>query len=176
MLWLQDFWRDECGAVLSAEAVVVGTVVVAGATAGLTMVGKAANEELRDVARSLRSLDQSYTIQGFKMTNGRAFTSGSSFVQEPVAESLKALDHEATATEKVDGKQPDQPKKKKKKKPAQDDAAVDAVLDPSGSDVAPVAESNLDFGPNAAEPVEEFEAAEAGEEIDAETKLVAPGV
>jgi hypothetical protein len=172
MMWLQDFWRDECGAVLSAEAVVVGTVVVAGATAGLSMVGKAANDELRDVARSLRSLDQSYTIHGFKMTNGRAHTAGSMFVQEPVAESLKALDHEAARAEQGDGKQPNQPKKKRKKKPAQDESAVDT----SASGVADLAEAPADFGPNAAEPVEEAEPVEAGDIIDAETKLIAPGV
>jgi hypothetical protein len=169
MLWLNRFWRDEGGAVVSAEAVVVGTVVVAGATAGLSMVGKAANDELRDVARSIRSLDQSYVIHGFRMTNGRAHTAGSSFLQQPVAESLKALDHEAlpaTAEEKkpeaAPAKPAETPKKKKKKKPKDDETAF-------------VDEAN-DFGPAASFEAMESEQDEPSEAVSAEDKLIEPGV
>ena len=173
MLWIQKFWQDEGGAVVSAEAVVVGTVVVAGATAGLKMVGDAANGELRDVARSIRSLDQSYAIQGFRMTNGRAWTSGSAFAQEPVAESLKALDREAVPAD-PSGKQPEAapakpatpPKKKKKKKPNSDETAVRD-------------EATTDFGPAAADSYSELPADSlSGDEalpVDAGAKLEHPG-
>lgn len=173
MLWIQKFWRDESGAVVSAEAVVVGTVVVAGATAGLKMVGDAANAELRDVARALRSVDQSYVIHGFRMPNGRAWTSGSAFAQEPVAESLKALDHEAVPVD-PSGKQPqaapakpaETPKKKKKKKPNTDETAVRD-------------EATTDFGPAAADSYSELPADSlSGDEalpVDAGAKLEHPG-
>ncbi len=46
--------------------------------AGLTTVAQAVNEELRDVARALRSLDQSYAIRGFQGCG--AATAGSVFI------------------------------------------------------------------------------------------------
>ena len=176
MLWIRKFWRDEGGAVVSAEAVVVGTVVVAGATAGLKMVGQAANDELRDVARSLRSVDQSYVIHGFRMPNGRAWTSGSSFAQEPVAESLKALDHLAVPAdpavkpqESAPTKPEEAPKKKKKKKPNTDEtAAIDGAI-----------ESTTDFGPAAADSYSELPAdglpIDEATPVDAGAKLDHPG-
>jgi hypothetical protein len=82
-------WRDEVGVLLSAEAVVVGTVAVVGLTTGLTVVAKSVNEELQDVAFAIRSLDQSYSIPAIEGCGAR--TAGSSFTQEPVKESLAEL-------------------------------------------------------------------------------------
>lgn len=82
-------WRDEAGVLLSAEAVVVGTVAVVGLTTGLTVVAKSVNEELQDVAFAIRSLDQSYSIPAIEGCGAR--TAGSSFTQEPVKESLAEL-------------------------------------------------------------------------------------
>ena len=59
---LSTLWNDEAGVLLSAEAVVVGTVAVVGLTAGLSTVATSVNEELKDVAYAIRSLDQSYSI------------------------------------------------------------------------------------------------------------------
>lgn len=169
MLWWNKFWKDEGWAVVSAEAVVVGSVVVAGATAGLSVVGKAANEELRDVARAIRSLDQSYVIHGFRMTNGRACTAGSAFIQQPVAESLKALDHEAVPAgdgvqkpQAAPAKPAETPKKKKKKKPNDETALVE--------------EGAADFGPAASYEVLESEQDDPSEAVSAEAKLIEPGV
>ncbi|MCA9037668.1 MAG: hypothetical protein KDA91_21190 [Planctomycetaceae bacterium] len=94
-------WSDESGVLLSAEAVVVGTVAVVGLTAGLSTVASSVNEELRDVGFAIRSLDQSYTIPA--MEGCGACTAGSSFTQEPVEKSLKELDaayRKAEASEK----------------------------------------------------------------------------
>lgn len=82
-------WRDDAGVLLSAEAVVVGTVAVVGLTTGLTVVAKSVNEELQDVAFAIRSLDQSYSIPAIEGCGAR--TAGSSFTQEPVKESLAEL-------------------------------------------------------------------------------------
>ena len=82
-------WKDEHGILLSAEAVVVGTVAVVGLTAGLSVVTKSVNEELQDVAFAIRSLDQSYSIPAQKGCG--AMTAGSSFKQEPVEKSLDEL-------------------------------------------------------------------------------------
>lgn len=88
-LW-KTFWKDEAGVILSAETVLLGTVGVIGATVGLSAVTQSVGDEMTDLARSLRSLDQSYHVEGVKL--GSAWTAGSSFTQEPVEASLKRLD------------------------------------------------------------------------------------
>ena len=87
MKWLHALLRDESGAVLSSELVMVGTVGVVGATVGLSALKESVNQELVDVAKAVRSLDQSYCIEGTKGCG--AWTAGSSFQQEPVEKSLK---------------------------------------------------------------------------------------
>ncbi len=83
------FVKDEAGAVVSAELVVLGTVCLVGATVGLRAVSKAVNEELVDVACAIRSLDQSYSYPGF--CSGGAWSAGSSFIQEPAEVSVLRL-------------------------------------------------------------------------------------
>lgn len=89
MHWWQSLWTDERGFLLSAEAVLLGTVGIIGATVGLGAVAYAVNEELTDVACAIRSLDQSYALQG--RSSPFAWTAGSSYQQKPVAESLEEL-------------------------------------------------------------------------------------
>ncbi len=86
---LSQLWKDEYGVLLSAEAVVVGTIAVVGLTTGLTVVSRSISEELQDVAFAIRSLDQSYTIPAQEGCGAR--TAGSSFTQEPVQKSLNEL-------------------------------------------------------------------------------------
>lgn len=76
--------RDESGLILSAEAVVLGTVGVVGASVGLSSIAYSINEELKESAFSLRSLNQSYCIKGF--SGHGSCTAGSSFTQKPVEE------------------------------------------------------------------------------------------
>ena len=109
-------WRDEAGVLLSAEAVVVGTVAVVGLTTGLTVVAKSVNEELQDVAFAIRSLDQSYSIPAIEGCGAR--TAGSSFQQEPVKESLAELTaviEKAEKEEKTQAERLEQQMKKKDK-------------------------------------------------------------
>ncbi len=90
MSWLKSLWTDESGSVLTAEAVLLGTMGVAGATVGMNMASNSVKEELKDVSRSMRPLDQSYEIAGF--TGCRARTAGSNFRQTPVKKSIQRLD------------------------------------------------------------------------------------
>jgi hypothetical protein len=89
MRLFSQLWNDENGVLLSAEAVVVGTVAVVGLTTGLTVVARSVNEELQDVAFAIRSLDQSYSIPAQEGCGSR--TAGSSFTQEPVQKSIDEL-------------------------------------------------------------------------------------
>ncbi len=86
---LHQLWQDEIGVILSAEAALLGTVGVIGATVGLSTVNKAVNDELTEVASAFRSLDQSYHFEGRHGCG--AWTAGSSYRQPCVEESLKEL-------------------------------------------------------------------------------------
>ena len=89
MKLLRTLWNDECGAILSAELVMVGTLGVVGMTVGLATVSDAVNGELTEFAMAIRSLDQSYCVEG--QSSRRAWTAGSSFIQQDVEESLAEL-------------------------------------------------------------------------------------
>ena len=86
---LKNLLADESGFVLSAEAVLVGTVGVLGATVGLSAISQSLNDELGELALSIRSLDQSFEYQG--QASCGAWTAGSSYIQPPVEESRAAL-------------------------------------------------------------------------------------
>ncbi len=81
---LKRLRQDECGVILSAEIVIVGSLLVVGLITGLTCLQQAVDGELRDVAQAFGALDQSYSFSShFKPgVNGRccAFTAGSSYL------------------------------------------------------------------------------------------------
>lgn len=110
---LNDLWRDESGAVVTSELVLLGTVGVLGATVGLNQVSDALNGELRDVASAVRSLDQSYHIPARRSCTG-AWTACSTFRQAPVEQSLQELWSE-DAKEEAEIKAPVVPRKEKQK-------------------------------------------------------------
>ena len=89
MSYFTRLWNDETGAVLSAEAVMVGTIGVVAVSAGLKMASSAVHDEMTEVAHAIRSLDQSYSYEGYQTE--RAFTASSSYRQRDVEESLKDL-------------------------------------------------------------------------------------
>ncbi|WP_437231131.1 hypothetical protein SH661x_002386 [Planctomicrobium sp. SH661] len=104
-LW-KALWIDESGMIVSAEAALLGTVGVVAATVGLTAAGRSINDELKDVAFSIRSLDQSYSFEGHRSPH--AWTAGSSFTQAPVEESLKQLQQQIDEQERQLQKQTDE--------------------------------------------------------------------
>lgn len=82
---LYSLLNDEAGFVVSAELVLVATILVIGLIVGLSEVQHAVNSELNDVADSIGSLNQSYSYSGFHKSTGflgiqnHAFTRGSAF-------------------------------------------------------------------------------------------------
>lgn len=86
---LLSLLQDESGAILSAEAALLGTVGVLGAVVGVNLFAQSVNDKLRDVAYSFRSLDQSYSVAGH--SSPTAWTAGSGYTQEPVETSLKRM-------------------------------------------------------------------------------------
>jgi hypothetical protein len=95
MLHVKKLWNDEGGAVLSAEVVLVGTVAVLGSVTGLHMAAQAVDEELREFAYAIRSLDQSYAFLGHHSC--RAWSAGSCYRQPDVQQSLSELCGESAA-------------------------------------------------------------------------------
>ncbi len=85
----KTFWNDENGLVLSSEIVLLGTMGVVGATVGLNKLSTAVNEEMTEMAYAIRSLDQSYSYNGFCGRGG--WVAGSSYRQQDVEISLKEL-------------------------------------------------------------------------------------
>ncbi len=63
---MKKFWNDESGVIISAELVLVLTICVLGVIVGLSQVVLAVNEELIDFAHAVGSLNQSFSIPGFR--------------------------------------------------------------------------------------------------------------
>ena len=79
---LRSFWNDEAGSVVSAELVTIGTVVAVGAVTGMQTVSTAVNDEMKDVTKAMRSLNQSNSYRGFRGCN--SMTAGSAFVDTSI--------------------------------------------------------------------------------------------
>ena len=82
---LRQLINDEAGFIVSAELVLIATIVVIGLIVGLSEVQHALVTELNDVADAVGKLNQSYFYSGFSkdksFTGGvSAFTRGSAFV------------------------------------------------------------------------------------------------
>jgi Flp pilus assembly pilin Flp len=79
---VRQLLNDEAGFIISAELVLVATLLVIGLIVGLSEVQHAVVSELNDVADAIGELNQSYSFSGFHKTDFRsvhAVTYGSDF-------------------------------------------------------------------------------------------------
>ena len=80
---LKSLWNDESGVILSAELVLIATILVLGMIVGLVELQVAIVGELSDLASAFGNLDQSYQLSGFSSLkrNGdiKARTHGASY-------------------------------------------------------------------------------------------------
>ncbi|MDA1229349.1 MAG: hypothetical protein O2856_01120 [Planctomycetota bacterium] len=83
---LKALRQDEYGVILSAEIVVIGTVLVLGLLTGMVCLQKSINCELGDFAQAIDNIDQSYSFSGHRKAGNHntsgfccAFTAGSAF-------------------------------------------------------------------------------------------------
>jgi len=74
---LKRLWNDEGGAIISAELVLVATILVIGMIVGLKSVRDAVVTELADVGQAISAINQSYRYGG--VTGHFAQTMGSNF-------------------------------------------------------------------------------------------------
>jgi len=71
-------WADQSGAVVSAELIIIATILVLGMIVGLTTVRDQVVQELGDLAAAVASINQSYSFSG--VTGHHSSTAGSIFV------------------------------------------------------------------------------------------------
>ncbi len=64
--------HDDAGFIVSAELVLVATIVVLGMIVGLAELSTAINQELEDVASAFGSINQSFEFSGNSGHKGRA--------------------------------------------------------------------------------------------------------
>lgn len=79
---LKQLIHDEAGFIVSAELVLIATILVIGLVVGLSEVQHAVNAELNDVGDAIGQLNQSYSFSGFTKNDRRgthAFSRGSAF-------------------------------------------------------------------------------------------------
>ncbi len=74
---LTQLWRDEQGFVVSAELVLIGTILVIGMIVGLATVRDQVVQELGDFALAIGQVNQSYSWSG--ITGHTSSVSGSAF-------------------------------------------------------------------------------------------------
>ena len=84
---LKTLWNDESGVILSAEIVLVGTILVLGMIVGLVELQCTVIGELSDLSSAFGNLDQSYQISGFASSKGgnqfKARTFGARYTDRP---------------------------------------------------------------------------------------------
>lgn len=71
------FWREEHGAIVSAEIMLVASILVIGVIVGLSALRDSVVTELADVAQALANVSQSYSFSG--VSGHHAFSGGGAF-------------------------------------------------------------------------------------------------
>ena len=74
---IQRLYDDDAGFIVSAELVLISTILVIGLVVGLAEVSSGINEELEDVGAAFGSVNQSFRFSGMKGHKGSR--NGSSF-------------------------------------------------------------------------------------------------
>ena len=83
---LCKLWNDEAGFVVSAELVLVATIVVIGMIVGLVVIRNQVVQELIDVGQAVGRMCQSYAFggiykQGVALTEGAAYNDKTDFCE-----------------------------------------------------------------------------------------------
>ena len=73
---LRQLLNDEAGFIVSAELVLIATILVLGMIVGLSQVQYAVVTELSDVAKAIGSLNQTYYYSGFHATKSQGGQTG----------------------------------------------------------------------------------------------------
>jgi hypothetical protein len=81
MKLFRTLWADDAGFVVSAELVLVATILVIGMIVGMTSLRNQVVEEMVDVGQAIGSMSQSYALGGVKKC-GAFYTDGSCYTDK----------------------------------------------------------------------------------------------
>ena len=81
MRTISRLWNEETGAIVSAEIMLIASILVIGMIVGLKSLRDSVVTELADVAQALSNVDQSYSYSG--TAGHHAFTAGGFFSDLP---------------------------------------------------------------------------------------------
>ncbi|MBL9081288.1 MAG: hypothetical protein JNK76_05750 [Planctomycetales bacterium] len=73
----ERLWTEEAGAIVSAEVMLIASILVIGVIVGLAAVRDSVVTELADVAQALANVNQSYSYSG--VTGHHALSGGGAF-------------------------------------------------------------------------------------------------
>jgi Flp pilus assembly pilin Flp len=86
---LRNFWNDQNGFIVSAELVLIATILVIGMIVGLSELQHSIVQELNDVGDAIGSVNQGYFYSGFQALKSfaspiavKSYTRGSQFVDQ----------------------------------------------------------------------------------------------
>jgi Flp pilus assembly pilin Flp len=89
MKMLHRLYADESGFVISAELILIASIVVLGLIVGMTAIRDAVTTEMADTASSFGQVNQSFSISGAmghaSSTAGSFFTDQSAFSSGPLS-------------------------------------------------------------------------------------------
>lgn len=74
---LGKLWKEEAGAIVSAEIMLVASILVIGVIVGLKSLRDSVVTELADLAQALANINQSYSYSG--VSGHHAFSGGGAF-------------------------------------------------------------------------------------------------
>jgi hypothetical protein len=79
---IRKFWNDEAGFIVSADLILISTILVIGVLVGLVTLRDQVVQEFGDMATAVGNLNQSYSFSGATITfDGSTFTvAGSNFL------------------------------------------------------------------------------------------------
>ena len=72
----KTLWNDEAGVILSAELVLIGTILVVGMIVGLVELQCSVVDELNDLGEAIGSVNQSYITSGLSSYKKRGGIKG----------------------------------------------------------------------------------------------------
>ena len=83
---LRKLWNDQSGAVLTAEYILIMTIVVIATVVGLSEIAVATNTELNDISNAIGASRQSYGYSGFRTLTPAGdlqnFSSGTTYLDD----------------------------------------------------------------------------------------------
>lgn len=67
---MRKFFNDEAGLVVSAELMLIVTLIFTAAAVGVSVAREALVQEFNDVSEMIGTTDQTYNLQGFSVSEG----------------------------------------------------------------------------------------------------------